>query len=590
MPSRPISGLPAALRLPPLPPLSPFPALIQALVEADLLSFAQAVTLLPETEGASGRGMVVEHLLRQGLIASAALARFCAETFGYPLLDLQAVDPAKCPLDAIAAADADSDRTSLMPLFLEGSRLTVAISDPGALPILEQIGFRSQLAIVPVIADHYQLLRLIGQRSRPALRHVFTAPTPLPGNLASEAGSAPVSAAVRPAGIAAATDAARAADAAPVVQFLQQILGDAIRLRASDIHFEPFETFFRIRFRVDGVLSEVAAPPLAIRDQMVSRIKILSGLDIAEKRMPQDGRMRLSPAAVDCRVSTLPTVFGEKVVVRLLESGRTALGLDTLGLTPAQQAMLTAAIARPDGLVLVTGPTGSGKSRTLYACLNLLNRTQVNIASVEDPAEIHLPGISQVTVNERAGLTFPVVLRAFLRQDPDIVMIGEIRDLETADLALKAAQTGHLVLSTLHTNDAAATLTRLTNMGIEAYHIAASVRLIVAQRLVRRLCVCKQPANPGAATGIEPAAVCASLLYRAVGCPLCNGSGYLGRTAIYQLLPVTPAIERLILARGSTADINRAAAAQGMQSLRQAGLEKAAEGITSLAEVLGATN
>lgn len=540
--------------------------------------------------------MVVEQLLRQGLFSSAALAQFCADTYGYPLHDLQAVDPATCPLDAIATAGI---HPCLMPLLLEGNRLTVAISDPGALPILEQIGFRSQLAIVPVIADHYQLLTLIGRRSRPTLRHVFAMPAPLPGDKASMTAAAATAA--RPAGAAPQIDAACAAEAAPVVHFLHKILDDAIRLRASDIHFEPFETFFRIRFRIDGVLSEVAAPPLAIRDQMISRIKILSGLDIAEKRLPQDGRMRLPVAAsvaasvsaseadrraIDCRVSTLPTVFGEKVVVRLLESGHAALGLDTLGLTPAQQAILTAAIARPHGLVLVTGPTGSGKSRTLYACLNLLNRPEVNIASVEDPAEIHLAGISQVTVNERAGLTFPVVLRAFLRQDPDIIMIGEIRDLETADMALKAAQTGHLVLSTLHTSDAAATLTRLTNMGIEAYHVAASASLIVAQRLVRRLCICKRPADPDRATLPQAG----SLLYVAAGCPLCNGSGYLGRIAIYQLLQVTPVIERLILARGSAAEINSAAAAQGMQSLRQAGMAKAREGVTSLAEVLGATN
>ncbi|HEY4071831.1 MAG TPA: type IV-A pilus assembly ATPase PilB [Herbaspirillum sp.] len=578
-PSPGINTLPATLNSPAVNAPS---VLTRALVRAGILSPAQetAIDNRAQSTQQTSPCTVIDAVLQTGCITSAALADFCADTFGYVRQDLAHYDPSLCPLDLIDARLMQCH--TLAPLAIDGKRLTVAISDPSNLQVLDQIKFQTQLTITPVVVDHYALLalidQLIGQLSHPDDLHVF------------EDGSADTA--------TASTSAANPVDDAPVVRFLQKILDDAVAQRASDLHFEPFEKFCRIRFRVDGVLHEIAQPPLAIRDQLASRIKVISNLDIAEKRVPQDGRMRLCDAArraIDCRVSTMPTLFGEKIVIRLLESGRTELGIDTLGLEPAQSALLMAAIHRPHGMILVTGPTGSGKTRSLYACLNLLNQPDVNISSAEDPAEIHLPGINQVTINERAGVTFPVALRAFLRQDPDIIMVGEIRDLETADIALKAAQTGHLVFSTLHTNDAASTLTRLTNMGIPAFNIAASVVLIVAQRLVRRLCACKEIASLTAdalrqagfaekslASGFQP--------FQAVGCAACNGSGYRGRIAIYQMLPVTAAIENLILSQRSTQEIDVEARRQGMHSLRCAGLRKVLDGVTSLDEVLACTN
>jgi type IV pilus assembly protein PilB len=544
--------------------------LTRALVRAGILSPAQESAIDRQTP----RCAAIDQILQTGCITSTALACFCADAFGYVQQDLAQYDLSQCPVDLIDARLMQSH--TLAPLAINGKRLTVAISDPSNLQALDQIKFQTQLTIAPVVVDHYALLTLIGQLSRPEDLHVFEDG---PTNAASTAAANPV-------------------DDAPVVRFVQKILDDAVAQRASDLHFESFEKFCRIRFRVDGVLHEIAQPPLAIREQLASRIKVISNLDIAEKRVPQDGRMRLCDGArraIDCRVSTLPTLFGEKIVIRLLESGRTELGIDTLGLEPEQRALLTEAIHRPHGMILVTGPTGSGKTRSLYACLNLLNQPDVNISSAEDPAEIHLPGINQVSINERAGITFPVALRAFLRQDPDIIMVGEIRDLETADIALKAAQTGHLVFSTLHTNDAASTLTRLINMGIPAFNIAASVVLIVAQRLVRRLCACKKTVQLSAdalrqtgfteqslASGFQP--------FQANGCEHCNGSGYRGRIAIYQMLPITAVIENLILSQRSTQEIELEARRQGMQSLRSAGLRKVKDGITSLDEVLACTN
>ncbi|MFJ3058029.1 GspE/PulE family protein [Herbaspirillum sp. NPDC087042] len=369
------------------------------------------------------------------------------------------------------------------------------------------------------------------------------------------------------------------ADDVPVVRLLHKLLTDAVGMGASDLHFEPFEHFCRVRLRIDGVLRELAQPPLSLRDKLATRLKILARLDIAEKRLPQDGKMRLALEAcsVDFRVSTLPTQFGEKIVLRILDTRQAALAIAELGYEAAQQQALLQAIARPHGLVLMTGPTGSGKTVSLYACLQRLNQPGVNIATAEDPVEINLPGINQVGINERTGLGFAMALRAFLRQDPDVLMVGEIRDLETADIAVKASQTGHLVLSTLHTNDAPATLTRLLNMGVPAYNIAASVTLIVAQRLVRKLCRCRRPSAQR--TGG----------YLPQGCTACNHTGYRGRTGIYQVMPVSAAIQALILAQAATADIARQARAEGVIDLRRAGLLKVLRGETSLGEVLACT-
>jgi type IV pilus assembly protein PilB len=466
-----------------------------------------------------------------------------------------------------------------------GNRLAVAVSDPTNLQALGQIKFQTEMTVEPVIVEHPTLLQLIEkvtQKSDQTLRDLVG------DDVDIDFGVEEVVAAVDTVEI----------DDAPVVKFLQKILTDAINMGASDLHFEPFEKFYRIRFRVDGVLREMAQPPLAIKEKLASRIKVISKLDISEKRVPQDGRMKLvmsKTKAIDFRVSTLPTLFGEKIVMRILDATQAQMGIEALGYDADQKATLMEAIERPYGMVLVTGPTGSGKTVSLYTCLNILNKPGINISTAEDPAEINLPGVNQVNVNDRAGLTFPVALKAFLRQDPDIIMVGEIRDLETADIAIKAAQTGHMVFSTLHTNDAPATLTRLMNMGVAPFNIASSVILITAQRLARRLCTCK------AVTTISDEALLQAGFrqeeldgtwrpFKPVGCERCTGSGYKGRVGIYQIMPISAAIEQIILAHGSATDIEKQAQLDGVRSLRQSGLVKVKQGLTSLEEVVGCTN
>ena len=386
------------------------------------------------------------------------------------------------------------------------------------------------------------------------------------------------------------------AEDVPVVLYLQQALDQAVALRASDLHFEPFEQHYRVRLRVDGQLREIAPPPFTLKDQLGSRIKVLSRLDIAEKRSPQDGRMQVQVAGakrLDLRVSTLPTLFGEKLVMRVLDGNAAHFNLDTLGYNALQKNNLLRAIQKPHGLVLVTGPTGSGKTQSLYACLNLLNTPDVNIATVEDPSEIQLPGVNQVNVHDKVGLGFSAALRAFLRQDPDILMVGEIRDHETADIAIKASQTGHLVLSSLHTNDAPSSLTRLRNMGIAPYNIVSSVSLISAQRLVRRLCVhCRQAVQVSQETQQEfelPMTPEPPVFYAAKGCAQCH-KGYWGRVGIFQVMPLSQALQDLLLSDASQAQLSMQAQREGVLSLRQSGLQKALQGITSLEEVLAATS
>jgi type IV pilus assembly protein PilB len=394
------------------------------------------------------------------------------------------------------------------------------------------------------------------------------------------------------------TEDTSAVDDAPVVRFLQKVLMDAINGGASDIHFEPYEKYYRIRYRIDGELREISKPPLEIKETLASRIKVISKLDISEKRIPQDGRMRLVLSAqrtIDFRVSTLPTLFGEKIVMRILDPSSAKLGIDALGYDPDQKEALLAAVNRPYGMVLVTGPTGSGKTVSLYTCLNILNKPGTNISTAEDPSEINLPGVNQVNVNDKAGLTFAAALKSFLRQDPDVIMVGEIRDLETADISIKAAQTGHMVLSTLHTNDAPATLTRMMNMGIAPFNIASAVIMITAQRLARRLCTCK------AETAIDEDAMLAAGFneadldgswkpYRPVGCDRCGGGGFKGRVGIYQVMPITEEIQRIILAGGNAMEIAAQAKREGVSDLRQSGLRKVKQGLTTIEEVLGCTN
>jgi type IV pilus assembly protein PilB len=521
-------------------------------------------------------------------LTPSGVAKFAADTFGHPLLDLGAVDHEQLPRDIIDRKLVSALR--VVALRKRGNRLAVAMSDPTNLQALDQIKFQTQLAIDIVVVEHDKLLRLVDANAQSTAQALDT----LVGDDVSFEELLGESPEATPS-----EDASQAeVDDAPVVRFLQKLLLDAIGEGASDLHFEPYEKFYRIRFRIDGVLREIAQPPLAIRERLSTRIKVLSRLDISEKRVPQDGRMKLAlggQRAIDFRVSTLPTMFGEKIVMRILDSSQAKMGIESLGYEPDQKQSLMDAIQRPYGMVLVTGPTGSGKTVSLYTCLNILNQSGVNISTAEDPAEIQIAGINQVNVNEKAGLTFANALRSFLRQDPDIIMVGEIRDLETADIAIKAAQTGHMVMSTLHTNDAPSTLVRLANMGVAPFNIASSVILITAQRLARRLCSCKQPAELSndalLAGGFGEGDLDGTWMpYKAVGCERCKGSGYKGRVGIYQVMPITETMQDMILKHATALDIAREAQQNGVRDLRRSGLLKVKQGMTSLEEVLGCTN
>jgi type IV pilus assembly protein PilB len=563
---------------------SALPGLARALVQAGRLPIAQ-VDLLQKKATADKAGFI-DTLLSAGLIDARSLAVFCAETFGYPLLDLSALSLEALPANAIDARLMQSQR--VVALSKRGNKMSVALSDPTNTQALDQIKFQSEASVEPVIVPHDALLALLASLAKGADQTI----SDLVGD------DAEIEFAEEDTQTTVQETATTDVEDAPIVRFLNKVLMDAITLGASDIHFEPYEKQYRIRLRVDGVLRDHMQPPVSIRDKLVSRIKVLSKLDISEKRVPQDGRLRLvlSPTrSIDFRVSTLPTLFGEKTVMRILDATQAQMGIDSLGYDPEQRALLVDAITRPYGMVLVTGPTGSGKTVSLYSCLNLLNKPGINISTAEDPAEINLPGVNQVNVNEKAGLTFPVALKAFLRQDPDIIMVGEIRDLETADIAIKAAQTGHMVFSTLHTNDAPSTLTRMVNMGVAPFNIASSVILITAQRLARRLCTCKQPLEIDRdalkSAGFRDADLDGEWKpYGPIGCERCLGSGYKGRVGIYQVMPISPAIEALILANGNSMQIAAQAELDGVNSLRRSGLMKVKAGLTSLEEVLGCTN
>jgi type IV pilus assembly protein PilB len=557
--------------------------LARALMQAGRLTQPQAEAL--HKKALAEKGQFIDMLLAGGTIDARSLAAFCAETFGYPLMDLQSFNLELLPPKIIDAKLMQAQR--VIALAKRGNKMSVAISDPTNTQALDQIKFQSEASVEPVIVPHDTLLTLLASLNKSAEQSLAD----LEGDeqdiefAEEEAQAAP-------------DQAANDIEDAPIVKFLNKILVDAINLGASDIHFEPFEKFYRIRLRIDGVLREHAQPPIAIRDKLVSRIKVLAKLDISEKRVPQDGRMRLviSPVkTIDFRVSTLPTLFGEKTVMRILDATQAQMGIDALGYDPDQKELLLEAIQRPYGMVLVTGPTGSGKTVSLYTCLNVINKPGINISTAEDPAEINLPGVNQVNVNDRAGLTFPVALKSFLRQDPDIIMVGEIRDLETADIAIKAAQTGHMVFSTLHTNDAPSTLTRLMNMGVAPFNIASSVIMITAQRLTRRLCTCKKPLDTSreillAAGFLEEELDGSWKPYGPVGCERCLGGGYKGRVGIYQIMPITSAIEKIILAHGNAMEIAIQSEKEGVKSLRRSGLMKVMQGLTSLEEVLGCTN
>ncbi|HWT71110.1 MAG TPA: type IV-A pilus assembly ATPase PilB [Oxalicibacterium sp.] len=558
--------------------------LARALLQAGRLTPQQAETLAKQA--ANDKIPFIDALLATDAINAPSLAAFCSETFGYPMLDIAAFNSGLLPEKIVDIKLMQSQR--VIALAKRGNKVSVAISDPTNSQALDQIKFQTELTVEPIIVDHGSLLKLLEKLGQSAEQNL----NELIGDDLDSIDFAEEELAATPDG------AAPDIDDAPVVKFLQKILIDAINMGASDLHFEPFEKFYRIRFRVDGVLRDIAQPPLAIKEKLASRIKVISKLDISEKRVPQDGRMKLvmsKARSIDFRVSTLPTLFGEKIVMRILDGSQAQMGIDALGYDPDQKELLLDAIQRPYGMVLVTGPTGSGKTVSLYTCLNILNKPGINISTAEDPAEINLPGVNQVNVNDRAGLTFPVALKAFLRQDPDIIMVGEIRDLETADIAIKAAQTGHMVFSTLHTNDAPATLTRLMNMGVAPFNIASSVILITAQRLARRLCTCKQttviPDEALLEAGFKEEDLDGTWLpYKAVGCERCSGSGYKGRVGIYQIMPISEEIERIILNHGTALEIEEQARKDGVRTLREAGLMKVKQGMTSLEEVLGCTN
>jgi type IV pilus assembly protein PilB len=556
--------------------------LARAMVQHQLLRLDQAVAVQKKADAAGVK--FIDEVVSGGTLPAVRLARFAADTFGLPLVDIAAIDAGSIPGDLIDRKLLGECR--IIPLVKRGSRMTVLLSDPTDLQAIDRVKFQAQATVDPIIVEHDKLVKAVERLGQTASQQLSDlVDDSFDVELASD--DLPV-----------AVDDSSDIDDAPVVKFLQKVLLDAINGGASDIHFEPYEKYYRIRYRVDGELKEITQPPLAIKEKLASRIKVISKLDISEKRVPQDGRMKLvmsATRAIDFRVSTLPTLFGEKIVMRILDPSSAKLGIDALGYDPDQKELLLAAVRRPYGMVLVTGPTGSGKTVSLYTCLNILNQPGVNISTAEDPAEINLPGVNQVNVNDKAGLTFAAALKSFLRQDPDVIMVGEIRDLETADISIKAAQTGHMVLSTLHTNDAPTTLTRMMNMGIAPFNIASAVILITAQRLARRLCTCKVETaideDAMLAAGFKEADLDGSWkAYRPVGCDRCGGGGFKGRVGIYQVMPITEEIQRIILAGGNAMEIAAQAKREGVSDLRESGLRKVKQGLTTIEEVLGCTN
>jgi type IV pilus assembly protein PilB len=528
----------------------------------------------------------VDAVVASGSISAAELAHTLSSALALPLIDLAAVDMQRLPRGVIDNKLAA--QYHVVVLGKRGNRLFIGSSDPTHQEAAERIKFATQLAPEWIVVEHDKLAKILESSSSSTTETLDALSAgDFEFDVTDDVTGQPEAAEAQTSDV----------EDAPVVRFLQKMLIDAINARASDLHFEPYEYHYRVRFRVDGELKEITQPPLAIKEKLASRIKVISRLDIAEKRVPQDGRMKLKfgSKAIDFRVSTLPTLFGEKIVIRILDPSSAKVGIEALGYEKIEKDRLLKIIQRPYGMVLVTGPTGSGKTVSLYTCLNILNQPGVNIATVEDPAEINLPGINQVNVNDRAGLTFSVALKSFLRQDPDIIMVGEIRDLETADIAIKAAQTGHMVMSTLHTNDAPTTLTRLQNMGVAPFNIASSVLLITAQRLARKLCEnCKTPADyPRDAmlkAGFEETDLDGSWKpYRAVGCGSCN-NGYRGRVGVYQVMPITEEMQRLILSQGTAIDIAEQAERENVRNLRQSGLIKVRLGVTTLDEIIAVTN
>jgi type IV pilus assembly protein PilB len=559
----------------------PLTGLPRRLVQDGILTEAALGQAIEAIEGKAAN--LVPYLVSNQLADARQIAVAAAHEFGVPLLDLDALE---LDLDVVKLVD-DKLLTKhrVLPLLQRGKRLYVGVCDPTNLQALDEIKFATTLRVEPIVVEHNKLENRVAR----AIEAVDTSMANMSAddfdmdNLDISAGDDEIGPEVTNADV----------EDAPVVRFVNKVMVDAIKRGASDIHFEPYEKIFRIRFRQDGVLTEFAKPPVALAMKLAARLKVMARLDIAERRIPQDGRikMRLSKnRAIDFRVNTCPTLYGEKVVCRLLDPSSAQLGIDALGYEENQKKQYLETLDKPYGMILVTGPTGSGKTVSLYTGLNILNTADRNISTAEDPCEINVPGINQVNVNPKVGLTFAAALRAFLRQDPDVIMVGEIRDLETAEIAIKAAQTGHLVLSTLHTNDAPKTLTRLVDMGVKPYAIASSVSLIIAQRLARRLCEhCKEAIEVPKEALLKEGFTAADLkegvsVYHPKGCAQCNG-GYKGRVGIYQVMPVTEILGRIIMEGGNAIQIADQAKRDGVADLRTSALKKVKDGVTSLEEI-----
>ncbi len=560
---------------------APANGLLVSLIRAGIIQDDQSGLL--QDRARSEKKTLVTYLIDNDIVTSSQLAEICEQEYGIPLLDLDAFDLGEIPQKYLNAKLIEKHHA--LPIYTQGNTLYIAVSDPTNVTALEDFGFTFSLHTEALLVDERKLQYAINRLMEPTEDEFSKSMgDDAIGDL--EVGDVDDARLQE-------TAETNSEDDAPIVKYINKVLVDAVRKGASDLHFEPYEKKYRIRFRIDGILYEIATPPVNLANRFSARLKVMARLDIAERRLPQDGRIKLRLAknkSIDLRVSTLPTMWGEKVVLRILDSSAASLNIDMLGFDDKQKKLYLDTLAKPQGMILVTGPTGSGKTVSLYTGLNILNTSELNISTAEDPVEINLPGINQVQINPKAGLSFASALRSFLRQDPDVVMVGEIRDLETAEIAIKAAQTGHLVLSTLHTNSASETLTRLLNMGVPAFNVASSVTLIMAQRLARRLCPhCKQshhiPDSELLEMGYTQQEVSEGItLYKPVGCEECS-NGYKGRVGIYEMLPMSESIANLIMEGGNSLQIADMAIKEGMMTLYRSGLEKARMGITSLAEV-----
>ena len=532
-------------------------------------------------EATRAKSSLTTWLVESGLVSGVRVAQAVSAEFGVPIMDASALDFAQLPVKIVS--EELMTKHNALPLFKRGNRLFVGIADPTHSAALDEIKFHAACAVEPIMVETELLKRTIDQ--------VLAALNAVMPEMGDTEGLEDLALGETGAESEAGIDAVGVEDA-PVVRFVNKILVDAIKRGASDIHFEPYEGYYRVRTRLDGILRAIASPPIKLAPRISSRLKVMAGLDIAERRVPQDGRIKLNLSkgkSIDFRVSTLPTLFGEKVVLRILDAAAAKLGIEKLGYEEDQKQLFLDAVHKPYGMVLVTGPTGSGKTVSLYTALNILNTEGRNISTVEDPVEIRVNGINQVQQNVKRGMTFAAALRSFLRQDPDVIMVGEIRDLETAEIAIKAAQTGHMVLSTLHTNDAAQTIARLMNMGIAPYNITSSVTLVIAQRLARRLHDCKKPMTLPElallAEGFSKEQVANGVqMFEAVGCNGCN-DGYKGRVGIYEVMPMNDDIQKIILEGGGAIKIAEAATRSGVRNLRESALRKVLDGTTSLSEI-----